>query len=277
MNILSRVGKKKQNEHVNSFIKRWNAWRAHLEALVVDNGGRLICPEGRGLVKTGQPRVTGIPGSVKVTLPFPICLYSIPKTLSGPGKGQKRLAVFIDGSYELEEDSREHVRRIKTEVAFYEITQVKAPQLNLLDAYHFDFFDQANIKNAAPHPTFHAQRNIRMNAGIEQKYKDVLNQVPGIGTPGFKNHSESELSKLFQLGFLRIPTPQLDILNLGAIVAADQLVGYTDQKCWDNFQNLLYSIHGKNGDHLHVKQPKNHHAMIYKSPRKVVADWYCSR
>ncbi len=263
---------KKQNEHIALFRERWNTWRAYLEELVEDNGGRLICPQGRQLETKPLVKAGDIEGSIKISLPFPICLYSIPKKLRG--KGQEKLTIFIDGTYELEEEPKDHIRRIKSQVAFYEMTPKAQPEFKLLDAYHFDFFDNDHVANHAPHPTFHAQRDIRVSE-CEPRFDAALRALSGYQGHTYKNHSDK--SKLFQLGFFRIPTPQLDILNVGAVVAADQLVGVGSQKCWENFQFLLQSIHGATGEHHHVKNPKNHKAKIYHHPRKQLADWYCSR
>ncbi len=274
--MSKRVSKKKQNEHFNLFLQRWNKWRLYLDQLVLEHSGILICPDNRNLVTENNIGRQGHPGSIKISLPHPICLYNIPRSLNAKGQAQTRLTVFIDGGYELEEDRRDHVRRMKSEVAFYEMSTSKNPQLRLIDAYHFDFFDEDNVNATAPHPAFHVQRHIRMNQALEDRFKLSLSQIPSLKNYSFK-HTESDISKLFQFGTFRIPTPQLDILNLGALIAADQLVGFTSARCWSHFQNLLTSIHGANGDHHHVKQPPSHEAVFYTLPRKKLADWYCKR
>jgi len=265
---------KNQVRHIGDFTERWNRWRSYLQELVQANNGVLICPEGRELIKEIQDKMGDIEGSIKIKLPYPICLYNIPKKQRG--KGRETLSVFIDGSYELEEDPRDYIRRIKSQVAFYETIPREKPKFKLLDAYHFDFFDNDIVADHDPHPTFHVQREISISTD-EPRFDLSLNRILGHQGYSYENHTTSNISTSFRHGAFRIPTPQLDILNLGAVVAADQLVGKDSEICWNNFQALLDSIHGRNGEQHHVKAPKRHKAKIYDMPRKQVADWYCSR
>lgn len=261
---------RKQNEHISIFTERWNKWRSYLQKLVEAHGGKLICPDGRELITVVEVQAK----SIKINLPYPICIYNIPKKLRS--KGTATLSVFIDGRYELEEDPKDHIRRIASQVAFYEMTPRTQPIFKLLDAYHFDFFDLDDVTIHDPHPTFHAQREITISSS-QPRFDSALNQLSGHRGHSYSNHSATHISTLFRLGSFRIPTPQLDILNLGAVVAADKLVGIGSQSCWNDFQLLLNSIHGPDGQHHHVKNPKKHKARIYDAPRKQVADWYCTR
>lgn len=270
---------KNRKEHVAIFTERWNTWKAHLDELVQANNGKLICPEGRELVKEYQEKAGDINGSIKINLPYPICLYNIPKKTGR--KGRETLTIFIDGNYELEEDPAEHIRRITSQVFFYELIPRTHPELRLLDAYHCDLFEAAKIKEHAPHPAFHVQRELRASniADIELRFNTALDQLSGKQVHSYKHHTEKEISQLFRFGTFRIPTPQLDILNLGAVVAADKLVGIEESspKHWQNFQALLNTIHGSTGGYHHVKKPKKHDAKIFNNPRKQVADWYSNR
>lgn len=144
-----------------------------------------------------------------------------------------------------------------------------------MDAYHFDFFDNL-VHGHAPHPVFHVQRGIRCNV-VEPRFKKALQNIPALGQITVVPTEDRTKNKLFQLGSFRIPTPQMDIFNLGAVVVADQLVGHDCDKRWGHFQKLLEIIHGTKGDAHHVKTPDLHKAGIYKQPRKNVADWYLAR
>jgi len=206
-------------------------------------------------------------------LPYSICIYGIPRKLSN--KDSDKLAIFIDGNYELEQDKEENLRRIKSSIAYYKVKSQKTAELSLLDAYHFDFFDSPP-NGHAPHPIFHAQRNFRFGVA-EPRFRSALESTPAIKDVTIKPTTEPEQSKLFQLGSLRIPTPQMDIFNLGAVVVADQLVGNDSDKRWGQFQQLLSTIHGVTGSVNNIKVPDQHKAKIYDCPRKNVADWYLAR
>ncbi len=253
---------------VASFSARWDNWRNLFAPLVEEPAGRLICPTSRELEFLPQEQ------SIQVKLPYSICIYGIPRKLSS-NKGSDKLAVFIDGNYELEQNKEENLRRIKSSIAYYKVKSQKTAELSLLDAYHFDFFDSPP-NGHAPHPIFHAQRNFRFD-DAEPRFVNALQRTPAIKDVTIKPTTASEQSKLFQFGSLRIPTPQMDIFNLSAVVAADQLVGNDSHKRWQQFQRLLSTIHGVAGDVNHIKTPDQHIAKIYEYPRKNVADWYLAR
>lgn len=251
-----------------NFSLRWDNWRALLQALVEGPSGKLICPTSRELEFLPQQQ------SIQIKLPYSICLYGIPLKLNN--RNSEKIAIFIDGDYELEQNKEENLRRIKSSIAFYKVAAGrKANTLSLLDAYHFDFWDSPP-NGHAPHPVFHVQRNIRCNEA-EPRYNVALQSTPGFNQVTLKTTTDSDKDKLFRLGTLRIPTPQMDIFNLGAIVAADQLVGNDSENRWLQFQKLLEIIHGETGNTHHVKVPDKHIAKIYESPRKNVADWYLAR
>lgn len=254
---------------IASFSQRWDGWRALLEALVEEPSGRLICPTSRELKFLPQKQAQ----SIQVKLPYSICIYGIPMKLNS--KNSDKIAIFIDGDFELEQNKEENLRRVKSSIAYYKVVGKKASSLNLLDAYHFDFYDASPIGHA-PHPVFHAQRNIRFTEA-EPRFADALKIAPAFKDVTLEPIKESDKTKLFQLGNLRIPTPQMDIFNLGAVVAADQLVGHDSDSRWQRFQKLLEIIHGKAGDAHHIKVPDKHNAKIYTPPRKNVSDWYLIR
>lgn len=253
--------------HIASFSSKWDRWRTLLQTLVEETAGQLICPTSRELKFIPQEQ------SIQVKLPYSICLYGIPRKLNN--LRSNKVAVFIDGDFELEQDAEENLRRIKSSIAFYNVTGRDDKKLTLLDAYHFDFWD-SSPNGHAPHPVFHAQRDIRCD-DIEPRFNNALQNIHAHKKITLLATNSSKKDKLFMLGAFRIPTPQMDIFNLGAVVAADQLVGHDCEKRWGHFQKLLDTIHGKKGDAHHIKAPDKHNAGIYSSPRKNVADWYLAR
>jgi hypothetical protein len=145
-------------------------------------------------------------------------------------------------------------------------------KLDLLDAYHFDFFD-SDPGTSAPHPVFHAQRDLRLNDS-QPRFKLALSKKR-VSAEAILN--EANADKIFTSRDFRIPTPQLDIFNLGAVVVADRLVGNQCEKKWENFQRLIKGIHGDSGKDHHVCAPTGHRAGIYDSPRRRLTDWYPDR
>jgi hypothetical protein len=253
-----------KKKYIANFMSKWDNWRALLQTLVEEPAGQLICPTSRELTFEETPC-----NSIQVKLPYSICMYGIPQKLNR--RCTNKIVVFIDGNYELEQ-KEENLRRIKSSIAFY---KVDGKKLNLMDAYHFDFFDSL-VEGHAPHPIFHAQRDIRCNE-VEPRFNLALQNIPSLGHVTLTLTDASKKSKLFQFGAFRIPTPQMDIFNLGAVVVADQLVGHDCDKRWGHFKKLLESIHGAYGEAHHIKTPELHKAGIYKTPRKSVADWYLAR
>jgi len=254
---------------IASFRQRWDNWRMLLETLVEEPSGRFICPTSRELKFLPQKHVR----SIQVKLPYPICMYGIPMKLNS--KNSEKIAIFIDGDFELEQNKEENLRRVKSSIAYYKVTGKSTFKLSLLDAYHFDFYD-SSPNGHAPHPVFHAQRDIRLGEA-ETRFTEALQSAPVSEGVTLTRTKDSDKAKMFQLGNLRIPTPQMDIFNLGAVVAADQLVGHDSDSRWGHFQKLLEIIHGKNGDAHLIKVPDQHNAKIYVRPRKNVADWYLAR
>ena len=250
-----------------NFRSNWDKWRALLQKLVEDPAGYFVCPTSRELICEQKE------SSTHIKLPYPICLYGVPMRVST--KCRSSLAVFIDGEYELDMlDKGEELRRIKSLVAFYDMSGKNRKSFKLIDAYHFDFWDTPPLTHA-PHPVFHAQRDFKYSE-LEPKFNTVLQQIPAasgvtLDTP------ERDKDNLFKFGRFRIPTPQLDILNLGAVVAADQLVAYDNDVQWSNFQRLLEAIHGEDGSANHVTVPDQHRAGIYNTPRRKLSDWYVAK
>lgn len=258
----------KGNGNVANFKKRWDDWRSILDALVGRlSSGIFVCPEAREINFDEQLL------SIHVDLPYPICIYGIPQKLQN--RRSDNLAIFIDGKYELEKgvDVGEDLRRVKSTIAFYKAKGNGNIRLELIDAYHFDLFDSPPL-NHAPHSVFHAQRDIICGIA-EPRFESALGARSELGGVTLTATTDSNKSKLFQFADFRIPTPQMDILNLGAVMAADRLVGCNDGVGWNYFKQLLKTIHGNGGDLMHqIKLPDQHDAGIFIHPRKKLADWY---
>lgn len=260
------------------FQSKWNDWRRLLAQLVEKSGGgaRLICPEGRELA-IDYPDDGNV---IKVTLPYPICFYAVPQKLKREGNrtSSNSLAIFIDGNFWLDPSDQSNLKDIDSSAAFFQISHSNTDNtklLELMDAYHFDFFTE-EVTGASPHPVFHAQRNIRLNDSLP-RFKQALEKDTACRRVEISEPSQADKNTLFRLGSFRIPTPQMDVLNLGAAIAANQLVSSDNQTQWDVFNRLLSGIHGEdNAQHLTV-QPRGHNTKMFALPRKHLPDWYSTR
>lgn len=257
---------------MQNFKTQWRSWRALLDKLVANSGGGyLICPDERQLqVKTLNETIT-------VTLPHPICFYGIPQKQRSvrSSKRGKLMVVFIDGSFCFDANNTSVLCDISSCVSFYLISGDENKRLlTLADAYHFDFFKE-DVNGASPHPMFHAQRDIRLEDMLP-RFKNALTQGGRNSKGEIYEPDQEEINKIFGLGSFRIPTPQLDVLNLGAAIAANQLVSSDDLPQWMILKSLL--THTKTSNELFaVRTPPNHNAQMFTQPRNHLPDWYSTR
>lgn len=262
------------SKSTKAFQAKWRAWRSALGELASISSAEFICPDERELcfhddVKDGV-NVT------KVTLPYPICLYSIPekqKSSESLFRG-KTMAIFIDGEFGLNADNDAELHDISSSAAFYRILSDadSNKSLKLADAYHFDFFKE-EVKKASPHPVFHTQRGIRLNDSV-CRYKHALEKNSRTSKVDIPDITQDEKNQLFGFGSFRIPTPQMDILNLGAAIAGNQLVAANNTIQWGHFNKLLSSIHGPQNELHSTIMPNGHSAKLFEPPRKCLSDWY---
>lgn len=260
---------------IRAFQLKWDSWRRSLEGLTDSTStGKLICPQGRELAfDTIEDDV------IKVTLPYSICFYAVPqKQKEASNKTtSKVLVVFIDGYFSFSTNDESNLSDILSSAAFFRIVsdQHNKKFLELVDAYHFDFF-KGDVLTSSPHPVFHAQRNIHLDDMLPQ-FKKSLEKYTTSRDVEFKAMDQLDKDKLFGLKSFRVPTPQMDILNLGAVIAADQLVGPSNDKTWGIFRKLIDCVHGNEGTQHLIQPPNGHTAGIYATPRKHLPDWYLAR
>lgn len=256
------------------FQAKWRTWRALLEELAGLSSAKLICPNDceLSIIDELQDGVT----ISKVTLPYPICFFSVPEKqrMEGAHFSGKKMAIFIDGEFELIANNGSQLSNISSSAAFYRIcSQADSNKsLELADAYHFDFFKD-DIRKASPHPIYHAQRSIRLDASMV-RFKEALAKSTLTSKVDIPDITQEEKNELFGLGSFRIPTPQMDILNLGAAIAGNQLVGAGNSTQWSSFIKLLASIHGPQNDLHSTIMPNGHNAKLFDPPRRCLSDWY---
>ena len=261
-------------QSTKAFQAKWRTWRLSLSELANISSSEFICPSERELSFLNEIQ-DGV-NVTKVTLPYPICFYSIPekqKSSDSPFRGEN-MAIFIDGEFGLNANNDAELHNISSSAAIYRIHSDanSKKSLHLADAYHFDFF-KGNVNKASPHPVFHVQRGIRLNDSVG-RFKQALGKNLLTSKVDISDITQEEKNKLFGLGSFRIPTPQMDILNLGAAIAGNQLVAANNTVQWGHFNKLLSSIHGPLNELHSIVIPNGHNAKLFNPPRKCLSDWY---
>jgi hypothetical protein len=256
---------------MHNFITQWRSWYKLLDTLVTNSGGHLICPDER------QLQVNKSNATTTVTLPHPICFYGIPqkqRSVQNSKRG-KLMVIFIDGSFCFDANNTSVLNDISSSVSFYLISGAEDKKLlTLADAYHFDYFKE-NVNGASPHPMFHAQREIRLEDMLP-RFKNALEHVRWKSKGEIFEPTQEEVNELFGFGSFRIPTPQMDLLNLGAAIAANQLVSSDDLRQWAILKQLLTQTKASN-EQFSIRTPLSHNAEILNIPRKHLPDWYSAR
>lgn len=251
-----------------AFSQFWGKWKKLLDGLVTDSGGKLFCPEQADV--SFEETATGFQVSPK----FPICFFSIPQKSSS---SNDRLVVFIDGTFEFQKPAADGDASIlastHSNVAFFKpMAEGNTLKFELIDAYHFDHFAE-NPVQSAPHPVFHAQRNIRPDT-IFKKFRDTLEVNRNNGQ--IVDIDQARKNELFGLKTFRLPTPQVDLFSLSAILAADHLIGQCnhDSMPYKKFKAFLDCI-----GHDTVKVVRLNHqpmvrAEVADKPHRFIWQWY---
>lgn len=254
------------------FLGFWRRWRQYLSSMVLANGGILLCPIDDDLYFEDWD------AGYKVSLKWPICFRAIPH--KGNSSKSHGLVVFIDGSFKFSfsegVDDSSRLISVESNVAFF---KAKATEegvfLNLVDAYHFDHFVEDPV-TSAPHPVFHAQRNIRPDV-VFQRFDTCLNSDPE-NTMRLGPFDQHEKDRLFGLKTFRLPTPQVDLFSLSAIIAADHLVDKCshDSPHYKSFKAFVRHISESKSSITNVNHQPNVYAQAARAENRFVWQWYSS-
>ena len=252
------------------FQNFWTIWRKHLTLLVGGANGKLLCP-----VKD-EISFHAIENGYVASPQWPICFRAIPH--KGNSSGAHKLAVFINGSFRFERVGDEPEARlieIHSNVAFFKIRP--KPQggfvLTLADAYHFDHFVEDPV-TSAPHPVFHAQRNIRPDEVLAQ-FRSTLNSDP-LNNMEVEDIQQAQKDALFGLKSFRLPTPQLDLFSLSAIIAADHLVEKCshDSSTYKSFKDFLKLLKANKPSLTNVRHKRDVSADAARADNRFIWQWY---
>lgn len=254
-----------------SFQSFWTTWRKYLDVMVGAKGAKLLCPTRENLqfVET----TNGFVAKPK----WPICFQALPQKGNSTSANHK-LVVFIDGSFTFATSTAStpetHLVSVTSNVAFFRPkSEGGSISLDLIDAYHFDHFAE-DPKQSIPHPIFHAQRNIRGDDLFPQ-FAESLGSDPN-NSMVIGNIAQEQKNALFGLKTFRLPTPQIDLFSLSAIIAADHLVDNCshDSTPYKNFRAFLKYI----GEHTPSMVCVRHQPLI-RAPaadadNRFVWQWY---
>ncbi|MDO9006059.1 MAG: hypothetical protein Q7V20_21660 [Aquabacterium sp.] len=215
----------------------WKEWESKLSVLVQSKSAKLYFP-----AKLKQSDPDQEKNWYTVQPVTPICIYNAPpKGSSGKGIASSgRMAIFVTGSFELTPLERGfELHGATCEISFYRIKREDGDgvQLKLFDAMHFDY-EKAN--NHTPfHPVFHAQRG-RCRTITHESVKDLM---VNYRVPGSEKVIVSDDEKI-DLGtpYFRLPTPQLDIFSVFALLMADFFCNGGELKDNPRIQNMFRSI-----------------------------------
>lgn len=249
----------------------WTAWKKYLSAMVEAKGGKLLCPVAEDISFIELP--TGYSAQPK----WPICFKSLPQK-GNSGSSSHKLVVFINGSFTFENDeenpAESYLISADSNVAFFKPnTGTQTITLSLLDAYHFDHFAE-DPKTSMPHPVFHAQRNIRGDDLFPKFFQSLVsdhqnNMVIGELDQAVKN-------KLFGHKTFKVPTPQMDLFSLSAIIAADHLVENCSPEsiAYKNFRAFLKYISAQQPAMVNVRHQQAVKAKAADAANRFVWQWY---
>lgn len=254
-----------------NFQAVWTAWKKYLNVMVEAKGGKLLCPvaEDINFIESAK----GYTAEPK----WPICFKSLPQK-GNSGSSSHKLVVFINGSFtfnkEAENPAESYLVSAESNVAFFKPIAGSQPiALSLVDAYHFDHFAE-DPKTSMPHPVFHAQRNIRGD-DLFPKFGQSLGSDP------HNNMVIGELDQavknlLFGHKTFKVPTPQVDLFSLSAIIAADHLVDNCslDSTAYKNFRAFLKYIAAQKPAMVNVKHQPTVKAIAADAANRFVWQWY---
>jgi hypothetical protein len=252
------------------FERLWKDWSTCLNVMVRDKGGILICPTSNDLLfDLSERRLTATPK-------WPICFLNVPQKGNSSGRGH-RLSIFIDGTFSFAqlpvELAAPQLVSVSSNIAFFKPnSEAGRTELALVEAYHFDHFNE-DPKGSMPHPIFHAQRNIRPDT-VFPKFQESLKSVPD-NAMTIEYISQERKDALFGLKTFRLPTPQLDLFSLSAVVAADHLVDRCahDSQEYLRFKALLKCI-GHQDSQGRVSHIEPICADAAKADNRFVWQWY---
>ncbi|OYU13774.1 MAG: hypothetical protein CFE38_02025 [Comamonadaceae bacterium PBBC1] len=221
-----------------SLNRYWGEWETKLQLLVKMKSAKLYFPPC--LVEAGPDHQFG---HFTYTPKDPICLFNAPYKASTnrTAAASNKLIIFINGNFEIlpgsKKDEAHTVRSTTCNITFYISTiNEKKLELSFFDALHFDH--EIDGKVNAFHPVFHAQRGAT-NSLTDELIREMVSKNLSYTAENIKIDNEN--IKNIGMPYLRLPTPQLDLLSALTLVMADFFCngGSNDKRIKTSFQTIL--------------------------------------
>lgn len=231
---------------IDKLQRYWQGWETKLRTLVTDrSGAQLFFPPRLKQIAPEHGKEYFSLSPVE-----PICIYNAPtKASSTRSRSSRRLAIFIDGSFEVfPGDTRPCMHKAECNATFYTcLEEEDGVKLVFFDAIHFDF--EVAESQTSFHPLFHAQRGKSRtvsDARVIELLARKLRRKPE------EIHIQEEQAQTLGTPYLRLPTPQLDMFSVMTLIMADFFcnggeVGKPGSTVEDNFKAIL----------KHLRDPSN--------------------
>jgi hypothetical protein len=195
----------------HSAQRYWSQWEAKLKPLVRAKGAKLVFP-----LRLSE-EVDERSGTLTLVPPHPVLIHGAPDKASSTKDGRQLL--LIDGAFELStKQAAGQLLKPACSVTIYRAVEIPGESLraDLVDAIHFDMevpFGDVNCKQF--HPIFHAQRGQSLT---RERFVRVLADAYHLGCDQIEINDGRDV---LGAGYLRLPTPQLDLFSVMTMVAAD--------------------------------------------------------
>jgi hypothetical protein len=195
----------------SKLIKQWAALESKLNILVKSKGAKLSFSPLKEETRNFSSAIVLRPIN-------PICIHDAPCKASSSRQG--KMVLIMDGSFEIGlDDDHHYLKKPTASLTLFSLKVGAASEvtLTLVESIHFDAEDPFGSTSPKQfHPIFHAQRGQcietdRCKSVFASAYKVDKSNV----------HVDEVNKAVFGTPYLRLPTPQLDLFSLIAIVAAD--------------------------------------------------------
>lgn len=194
----------------DQLVRYWARWEPQLKTIVAARASKLSF-SNLTFVRVAE-------GKTIAEVTDPICIFDAPpKGSSKRGGSNKRLVIFITGTFTFEhDDSNFDVVKSSCAIGFFRKEMVNdVLRLNLVDALHFDVED---VSAPTPfHPIFHVQRGLGLDG---EACKKVLHNLTHFALEKIEVDMGDTHGSLHN-PYFRVPTPQLDLLSVIALIVAD--------------------------------------------------------
>lgn len=212
-----------------NFHSYWREWEQKLRGPIARSGSKLIFPALK------QSNVDGY----SVFQPAkPVGIYNAPQKSSSKKRGSShKQTILIDGSFRLRtEDGSPSMVSGACNVTIFDTKEEPNTSVRMMPV-EFVHFDMESYEAPTPyHPIFHVQRGMS-NKLTDAIVKDVVFEFTKVDRTNISIDTYDHL----YTPYLRMPTPQMDMFSVFALIIADFFSnsGDTNPNVREQFQSVL--------------------------------------